>query len=87
MTGAFPGMTFNKFHGLLFYTARNFVHTYRMAGSILEESNDSSNAVLANMKRLLQCMPATVGQKELVNTRTKGNLKGEFLKPKTKIFK
>ena len=38
------------------------------------------------MKRLVACMLVTVGQVELVNTRTQGNSKGEILEPRLKIM-
>ena len=83
---AFPGKTFNKFHGL-FCTVRAFVHKYEMAWRVWEESNESFNAVLAKVKGILACMPATVGRVELIDARTQGNLKGEILQPKLIIMK
>ena len=78
---AFPGKSFNKFHGM-FCTIRHFIHKYHMAGRVSEESNEAFSGTLAKVKRLLACMPATVGRIELVNARTQGNLKGEILEPK-----
>ena len=82
---AFPGKSFNKFHGL-FCTIRHFVHKYHMTGRVSEESNESFNGVLARVKRLLASMPATVGRVELINARTQANLKGEILEPKLIIM-
>ena len=49
---SFPGQKFNKFHAA-FCTARDYVHAYHMAGRVSEESNESFNAVLGNVKELL----------------------------------
>ena len=62
---------FNKFHGM-FCTNRHFIHKYHMAGWVSEESNEAFNDALEKSERLLACMPATVGQLELVNRRTQG---------------
>ena len=57
-----------------------------MAGQSSEESNESFNAVLTDVKRLLRCTPATVGRVNLVNARTQANLNGHILEPKMKIM-
>ena len=81
---AFPGATFNKFHGL-FCTVRHFVHKYHMTGRLSEEGNKSFNSTLDSKKGILKSMPATVGRVSLVNARTQGNLNGEVLAPKLKV--
>ena len=65
---AFPRMKFNKFHGL-FCGTRNFIHKCHMAGRVSEESNESFNSVMANMKKMLQSMGSTVGRIDLLNYR------------------
>ena len=57
-----------------------------MTGRVSEESNESFNGVLAKVKRLLACMPATVGRVELINARTQANLKEEIIEPKLSII-
>ena len=46
---AFPGMKFNKFHGM-FCTMRRYVHTFHMVGIISEESNEAFNEILIEVK-------------------------------------
>ncbi len=48
---AFPGKSFNKFHGL-FCTVRRYVHTFHMAGRVSEESGESFNGTQADTKKL-----------------------------------
>ena len=55
---AFPGKKFNKFHAM-FCTIREFVHRYEMTGRVLEESNESFNGTLAEIKDHLKSMPGT----------------------------
>ena len=73
-------MKFNKFHGL-FCTTRDFVHKYHMAARVSEESNEAFNAVLASVKRMLRCMPATVGRIKTTNQQTQVKLKLSVAKP------
>ena len=53
---AFPGMKFNKFHGM-FCTIRRYMHTYHMLGRISEDSNEAFNVTLAEVKSKLKIMP------------------------------
>ena len=76
----FPGMKFNKFYGL-FCTTRNYIHKYHMAGRISEESNEAFNAVLANVKRMMRSMPATVGRINKINQQTQVKLKSTVAQP------
>ena len=78
---AFPGKKFNKFHGM-FCTMRNFIHFYKMAGRISEESNEAFNGTLAEVKARLRCMPTTEQRVEVTNARTQSNLKGHILEEK-----
>ena len=52
-----------------------------MAGRVSEESNEASNAVLANVKRMLRSMPATVGRTNKINQRTQVKLKSTVAQP------
>ena len=81
---AFPGKSFNKFHGL-FCTIRNFMHKYEMAGRISEESNEGSNGILADTKERLRCMPSDKERIHLTSVRTQGNLNGNILEEKLAI--
>jgi hypothetical protein len=81
---AFPGMKFNKFHGM-FCCIRRFVHTYEMTGRISEESNEAFNATLAHVKTRLRCMPTTSTRIETTNARTQSNLNGEVLDVKVEL--
>ena len=83
---AFPGKSFNKFHGM-FCTIREFVHKYEMTGRVSEESNESFNATLAEIKYRVKCMPMTKYRIETTNARTKGNLKGDILDEKISLKK
>ena len=74
LKGSFTGMKFDKFHGL-FCTSHNFIYKYHMAGRVSEESNEAFNAVLANVKRMLRCMSATVGRIKTINQQTQVKLK------------
>ena len=78
---AFPGMKFNKFHGM-FCTIRRFVHRYEMAGRISEESNEAFNGTLADIKAMLRCMPTTTTRVEVTNARTQSNLNGDIMQEK-----
>ena len=51
-----------------------------------EESNESFNSVLDKTKKILACMPATVGRVDLINARTQGNLNGNILTPKMVVL-
>lgn len=51
-----------------------------------EESNEASNGALAKVKKLLVCMPATVGSVGLTNTHRQGNLSSEVLEPEIKTW-
>ena len=73
---AFPDASFNKFHGL-FCTTRNYIHLFGMAGRVSEESNESFNALLANVKALLRSMPTTMTRQGKVNERLQSNTKEE----------
>ena len=57
-----------------------------MAGRVSEESNESFNSVMANMKKMLQRMHSTVGRIDLLNYRAQGNLKPEIIEEKLKIL-
>ena len=81
---AFPGMKFNKFHGM-FCAIRKYVHEYHMAGRISEESNEAFNATLAEIKGRLRCMPVTSTRIKVTNARTQSNLNGEMLDNKVKL--
>ena len=78
---AFPGKKFNKFHGM-FCTIREFVHLFQMTGRVSEESNESFNATLAEIKDRLKCMTSHKQRIEITNARTQGNLKGDILDEK-----
>ena len=80
----FPGQSFNKFHAL-FCAIRSFIHKYHMAGRVSEESNESFNHVMDKKMTLLASMPITVGQVNLVNARTQGNLKADVSDKKMSI--
>ena len=81
---AFPGMKFNKFHGM-FCCIRRYVHTYEMTGRISEESNEAFNGTLADIKTRLRCMPTTSARVAVTNARTQNNLKGEILHDRMKL--
>ena len=81
---AFPGKSFNKFHGL-FCTIRNFVHKYEMTGRISEESNEGFNGTLADIKERLRCMPSHKERIHLTSAQTQGNLNGNILEEKLAI--
>ena len=81
---AFPGKSFNKFHGM-FCTIGEFVHKYEMTGRVSEESNESFNATLAEIKYRLKCMPLTKQRIEITNAQTQGNLKGDILEEKISL--
>ncbi len=83
---AFPGKSFNKFHGM-FCTVRRFVHTYEMAGRISEESNEAYNGTQADTKAILSCMPCDSKRIQKITERAQGNLKGEVLKSRVQIVK
>lgn len=54
--GAFPGKSFNKFHGI-FCTVRIYVHRYHMAGRVSEESGKAYNGMVKDTKGIVACMP------------------------------
>jgi len=81
---AFPDVKFNKFHGL-FCATRNFIHRYGMAGRVSEESLESFNAVVAEIKKVLRSMPTTTGRMKKINERLQGNLKEEVVKDRVMI--
>ena len=83
---AFPDAEFNKFHGL-FCTTRNYIHLFGMAGRVSEESNESFNALLANVKALLRSMPTTVTRQRKVNERLQNNTKEDVGRAKCQILK
>ena len=56
-----------------------------MAGIVSEESNESFNSVLENIKDRLKGMPATTGKAKLMCARTQGNTKEAIVDPKRKI--
>ena len=56
-----------------------------MAGRVLEESLESCNAVVADVKRVLRSMPKTTGRLKKVNERLQGNLKKEVVKDRVMI--
>ena len=56
-----------KFHAM-FCTIREFVHRYEMAGRVSEESNDSFNGTLAEIKDRLKSMPGTKQQIGVTNS-------------------
>ena len=81
---AYPDVDFNKFHGL-FCATRNFNHKYGMAGRVSEESLESFNAVLAEVKSVLRGLPTTTGRMKKINERMQGNLKEEVSKDRMMI--
>ena len=81
---AYPDVDFNKSHGLFFVT-RNFIHKYGMAGSVSEESLESCNAVLAEVKRVLRRLSTTTGGIQKINKRMQVNLKEEVSKDRMMI--
>ena len=83
---AFPGKSFNKFHGV-FCTIRNYVHLYHMAGRVSEESNEAYNGTLADTKRTLQCMPSHTKRINKIAERSQGNLKGKVMESRLVIQK
>ena len=50
---AFPGKKFHKFH-VMFCTICEFVHKCEMTGCVSEESNESFNVTLAEIKERLK---------------------------------
>jgi len=58
-----------------------------MTGRVSEESNESFNATLAEIKYRVKCMPMTQKRIEITNARTQGNLKGDILDEKIKLKK
>ena len=56
-----------------------------MAGRVSEESLESFNAVVAEIKRALRSMPTTTGRMNKINERLQGNLKGEVVKDRVMI--
>ena len=83
---AFPGKKFNKFHGM-FCTIREFVHQYEMTGRVSEESNESFNATLAEIKDRVKSMTSAKQRIEITNARTQGNLKEDILDDKISLQK
>ena len=83
---AFPGKSFNKFHGV-FCTICNYVHLYHMAGRVSEESNEAYNGTLADTKRTLQCMPSYTKRIDKIAERSQGNLKGKVMESRLVIQK
>ena len=81
---AFPGKSFNKFHGI-FCTVRNYVHLYHMAGRVSEESNEAYNGTLDDTKSTLRCMPSHTKRIDKVTERSQANLKGEVLESRLVI--
>ena len=81
---AFPGMKFNKFHGL-FCTVCKFVHEYHMMCRVSEESPEGYNATLAKTKRLLNRMPFKNKRVQTITARTQANLKEVVLEPRLVI--
>ena len=79
----FPGMKFNKFHGL-FCTVRHFVHEYHMAGRVSEESNEAYNGTLKHVKGPLRAMPVKGKRIETITNRAQRNIKGPVLDAKLK---
>ena len=63
---AFLHVNFNKLHWL-FCTTAVFVHKYGMTGRVSEESLESFNPVLGEVKRVLWSMPTTTGQMKETN--------------------
>ena len=80
----FQVSVFNKYHEL-FCTIRGFVHTYHMAGQILEESNKAFNGTLAFTKTNLRSMQSTNNRVQVTTVQTQGNLKGGILNDKLTI--
>ena len=62
---AFPGMEFNKFHGL-FCGMRNFVHKFESAGRFSEEACESYMAVIEKLKNMLRGMSQTEKRCQLI---------------------
>ena len=82
---AFPGMEFNKFHGL-FCGMRNFVHKFESAGRFSEEACESYMAVMEKLKNMLRGMPQNEKRCQLISARSQGNLKQSTYAPKMKIL-
>ena len=68
---ALPCGKFSKFHGL-FCAMRNVMHKYGMTGRVSEESLESFNSVLGEIKRVLWSMPTTTGQMKETNEQMQG---------------
>ena len=75
---AFPGMLFNKFHGL-FCAGWLFIHRYHIPVQVSKESNESLKHIMDKSMNLLVSMMVTVGQCELISALIQGNLKTDVL--------
>ena len=58
---------------------------YEMTGRVSEESNESFNATLAEIKDRVKTMASHTQRIEITNARTQGNLKGEILDEKVQL--
>ena len=63
---AFPGISFNKYHGL-FCAVRRYAHKFLMTGRISEESGEAYNATQEEVKRILR---GVVSHKKRVDKMT-----------------
>ena len=57
-----------------------------MAGRVSEESNESFNALLAEIKRVLRSMPTTMGRQNKINERLQCNLKEDVSREMDKVL-
>ena len=81
---AFPGKSFNKYHGL-FCAIRRFVHNFEMAGRVSEESNEAYNATLQILKSVLMRMPSNNQCVQKITEQAQGNLKGDVMESRLAI--
>ena len=71
----------------MFCGMRNFVHRYKSAGRLLEESCESYMTVLDNTKRMLRGVLQTKSRVNIISARGQGNLKEGVYDPKMKVLK
>ena len=81
---AFPGKSFNKYHGL-FCAVRRYVHEYEMSGRVSEESNEAFNATLEEIKKVLRSMVSHRQRINKIDERSQGNIKGGVLEKRLMI--
>ena len=81
---AFPGMSFNKYHGM-FCAIHDYVHQYHMAGRVSEESNEAYNGTLKEVKRILRCMVSDESRTQKITERSQINLNSGVVDKKLEI--